>query len=88
MHGPVFAERLHTSLHGSAGEPPGSCEVLAGKWSQPECSHRGEILGEEPMALPVGATEGCAGSCHSSLILSLSLAGWLHPTGCGSPART
>lgn len=47
----VFAERLHTSLHGSTGESPGSCEVLAGKWSQSECSHRGEILGEEPVAL-------------------------------------
>jgi len=25
VHGPVFAERLHTPLHGSAGKPPGSC---------------------------------------------------------------
>lgn len=88
VRGPVFAERLHTSLHGSTGEPPGSCEVFAGEWSQPECSHRGEILGEEPVALLVGATEGCAGSCHGSLSVSLSLAGWLHSAGCGSPART
>lgn len=39
-----FAEWFHTTVYGSPGEPPGSCQVSPRQWRKPEPGHRGKTL--------------------------------------------